>query len=342
VRFRTTHCLGALLLFFFSMPLVVRAQAPGDPPAANLPGRHTVSGTVFSPEGVSANRGIQIRLSKGMNDFLAWTDQDGKFLIVGVGNGTYTLSVMAGDEFEPLRERLEIALPRNAPVQIFNFDMRLRRRFEVKPRPGVIDAAMASVPKKAEQHYRDALAAIAKGNPQGGISELLLAVAEYPDFTNAHTELGTQYQKLNQFENSEKHLRIALKLKPNSYAPLASLGVALVRLGKHAEAETSLRDALKIKDDSAIVRFYLGRSLLSQKRIDEAEGEFRAAINIGGKDMVEARRSLANIYLQRGEEKKALDEIEAYLAADTKPADEKKLRDTAQQLKDRLKESQKP
>lgn len=58
--------------------------------------------------------------------------------------------------------------------------------------------------------------------------------------------------------------------------------------------------------------------------------------------MVEARRSLANIYLQRGEEKKALDEIEAYLAADTKPADEKKLRDTAQLLKDRLKESQKP
>lgn len=342
MRFRTTHCLVALHLLLCVVPFVVRSQAPGDPPAANVPGRHTVSGTVFSPEGVPANRGIQIRLSKGMNDFVAWTDQDGKFLIVGVGNGTYTLSVLAGDEFDPLRERLEIALPRNAPVQIFNLDMRLRRRFEVKPKPGVIDAAMASVPKKAEQHYHDALAAIAKGNHQGGISELLLAVAEYPDFTKAHTELGTQYQKLNQFENSEKHLRRALKLKPNAYAPLASLGVALVRLGKYAEAESSLREALKIKDDSAIVRFYLGRSLLNQKRADEAELEFRTALKMGGKEMIEARRSLANIYLQRGDEKMALDEIEAYLAADVKPADEKKLRDTVQQLKDRMKESQKP
>jgi tetratricopeptide (TPR) repeat protein len=277
-----------------------------------------------------------------MNDFTALTDQDGKFIIVGVGNGTYTLSVMAGDEFEPLREQLEIALPRNSPAQIFNFDMRLRRRLEAKLKPGIIDASIASAPKKAEQHYRDALVAIGKGDHEGGIRELLLAVAEFPDFTNAHTELGTQYQKLNQFENSEKHLRMALKLRPNAYAPLASLGVLLVRLGKHAEAETSLREAVKIRDDSAIVHFYLGRSLLSQRRVDEAEAAFRIALDMGGKNMVEARRSLANIYLQRGEEKKALHEIEAYLAADTKPVDEKKLRDTAQQLKDRLKEGQKP
>lgn len=307
-----------------------------------MPGRHIVSGTVFSPDRVPANRGIPIRLSKGVNDFTAWTDQDGKFLIVGVGNGTYTLSVLAGDEYEPLMERLEIALPRNAPVQIFNFDMRLRRRLEARAKPAVIDAGVASVPKKADQHYKDALAAISKGNPQAAIDKLLMAIEEYPEFTNAHTELGTQYQKLNQLDKAEKHLRIALKLKPNAHGPLASLGVVLVRLGKHAEAESFLRDAIKIRDYSAVVRFYLGRSLLGQKKLDDAEAEFRVAVNMGGKDMVEARRSLANIYLQLGDDKKALDEIEAYLAADTKPADEKKLRDTVQQLKNRLKESQKP
>lgn len=342
MKLRIIHCLAALILGLISMPAVARAQAPGDPPGANLPGRHTVSGTVFAPNRVPAGRGIPIRLSKGDNDFTAWTDQDGKFLIIGVGNGTYTLSVLAGDEYEPLRERFEIVLPRNAPVQIFNFDMRLRFRFEAKPKPGVIDAGMAVVPQKAQQHYRDALTQIAKGNQQGGINELLLAVAEYPDFANAHTELGTQYQKINQFEKSEEHLRIALKLKPGGYGPLATLGVVLVRLGKHADAESVLREALKIKDDSAIVHFYLGRSLLLQKRADEAEAEFRSALTIGGSDMIEARRALANIYLQRGDEKKALDEIEAYLAANTKPADEKKLRDTAQQLKERLKENPKP
>lgn len=342
MQFRINHFRAILLAFVFSISLTAHAQPPGDPAGANMPGRHTVSGIVFTPERVPAGRGLPIRLSKGTNDFTAWTDQDGKFFIVGVGNGTYYLTIEGGDEFESLRERVEITLPRNAPAQTYNLDLRLRRKIGVQAKPGVVDAEMASVPKKAQEHYRDAMAATAKGDHQGAISKLLLAVAEHPQFTNAHAELGTQYQKINQFEKSEDHLRTALKLKPGTYAPLASLGIVLVRTSRLIEAETVLRDVIKIKDDSAVVRFYLGRALLGQKRLDEAEAEFRAALNMGGREMIEARRSLANIYLQRGDEKSALGEIEAYLAADTKPADEKKLRDTAQQLRDRLKEFQKP
>jgi len=342
VKSRIKNRWSVLLFIVLLSTAIIHSQAPGDPPGRNYPGRNTVTGIVFKPDRLPAGRGIAIRLSKGVNDFTAWTDQDGKFVIRGVDNGTYSLIVEAGDEFEPLRERFEIALASGDPAQTYNFDLRLRFKLGTKPKPGVVDATMAGVPSKAQQHYQDALAAIAKGDYQGGVNELLLAVAQYPEFTNAHTELGTQYQRLNQFEKSEEHLRIALKQSPGAYNPLATLGVVLVRLGKHAEAESVLREAVKIKDDSAVVRFYLGRALLSQKRLDDAEPEFRAALNLGGKDMIEARRSLANIYLQRGDDKMALDEIEAYLAADTKPADEKKLRDTVQQLKALLKENQKP
>ena len=111
---------------------------------------------------------------------------------------------------------------------------------------------------------------------------------------------------------------------------------------KYDEGESVLREVLKIKDDSAVVHFYLGRSLVGQKRPDDAEAEFRTALNMAGKDIIEARRALANIYLQRGEDGKALSELEAYLAASPKPADEKQLRDTIQQIKDSMKGKRKP
>jgi Tfp pilus assembly protein PilF len=91
-----------------------------------------------------------------------------------------------------------------------------------------------------------------------------------------------------------------------------------------------------------VVHFYLGRSLLGQKKPTEAEAELRTALSIGGSEMVEAHRALANIYLERGENEKALSELETYLAANPAPADEKKLRDTIQQIKDLLKGSRKP
>ena len=334
---RTYQCWASLLLLF-SLPVFVYTQAPGDPPRADLPGRNSVTGMIFTPDRNPVGRGILVRLSKGTNDFTVWTDQDGKFSILGVANGTYTLSVEAGDDFEPASERLEVAQARSAPPQTFYVNVQLRWRRDARHKPGVVDVDMARVPKDALEHYRAANAAATKGDHQVAVEELLKAVAEYPEFVLAHSELGVQYQKLNQLEKSDEHLRIALKLKPGTYEPLASLGIVLVRLKKHEEAESMLRQALKIKDDSAVVHFYLGRSLLGQKKPGDAEAEFRTALSMGGNEMIEARRSLANIYLQRGEDEKALFELEAYLATNPKPADEKQLRATVQQIKDSFKD----
>ncbi len=297
---------------------------------------------VFTPDRTPAGRGIPVRLSKGTNDFTAWTDQDGKFLIVGVGNGTYNLSVEPGDDFEPASERVEIAQARGAPPQTFNVNIQLRWKRGTLQKPSVIDAEVARAPRKAQEFFRSALANAAKGDHQGAVDELLRAIAEYPEFAIAHSELGVQYQKLNQLEKSDEHLLTALKLKPGAYEPLASRGILLVRMKKFEEAETVLREVLKIKDDSAVVHFYLGRSLVGQKKSNDAEPEFRVALKMGGNTMVEAHRALANIYLQRGDNEKGLAELEAYLAANPTPADEKKLRDTVQQIRDLLKANPKP
>ena len=158
----------------------------------------------------------------------------------------------------------------------------------------------------------------------------------------AHSELGVQYQKLNELEKADEHLRAALVIKPNAYEPLANRGIVLVRLRKYADAEPVLRESLKLRDAAPVVHFYLGRSLLGQKKPAEAEPEFKTAYAQGGNEMIEARRALATIYLERGENRKALEEIEAYLAGAQSPADEKHLRETVRQIKEWLKSNPQP
>jgi tetratricopeptide (TPR) repeat protein len=298
----------------------------------DTPGRNSVSGIVIGPDRTPAGRGILIRIFNGKSELSAQTDQDGRFLIMGVGNGTFSVTVDAGDDLEPESQFLELVLTRGT-TQNLTLDIKLRRKPNAQKKPGVIDAELASVPKKAQQYHRNAVAKAANGDHKGAVEELLRAVAEYPDFTMAHAELGVQYQKLNDTEKAEEHLRIALKIKPGAYESLANLGVVLAKSKKYDEAESALREALKIKDDSAVLHFYLGRSLAAQKKSSEAEAAFRTALRIGGKQMIEVHRALANMYLQSGENEKALAELEAYLAANPKAADEKKLRETVDQIK---------
>ena len=333
--------LGPLLLLL-SLPVFAYSQLPGDPVMGNLPGVNSVSGIVIGPNRTPVGRGVVVRIFSGRSELTAQTDQDGRFLITGVKNGTYSIYVDAGRDLEPVTPYLEVVLARGEPQNV-TIDIQLRQKPGKQMKSGVINAELASVPKKAQEYHRNAVGMAAAGDHKGAVAELLKAVAEYPDFTIAHAELGVQYQKLNEMEKAQDHLRIALKLKPGAYEPMANLGVVLARLKKYNEAESVLREAVKIRDDSAVLHFYLGRSLVAQKKSSEAESAFRTALRIGGDQMIEAHRALANIYLQGGENEKALTELESYLAVNPKPADEKQLRETAERIRGLLSaEKQKP
>jgi tetratricopeptide (TPR) repeat protein len=312
---------------------------PGDFARPNRAGEHTISGLLYTPERSPAGRGIMIKVSRVGNDVTVWTDQDGKFSVGNVVNGTYTISVDAGEDFEPLSNRVEVTLPQNSSPQTFWVNLQLRWKPTATPKPRTIDASLAGVPPKALRHYENARAAIGKGETQAAVDALLQAVAEHSEFTAAHTELGIQLQKLDKLDKAEEQLRTALKLKPDAYEALANLGIVLSRRAKHEEAETLLLEVLNIRNDSAITYFYLGRSLLAQKKMGPAETALKNALAIGGIEMSEAHRSLANLYLQTGEDAKALVELETYLQKKPGTADEAKLRQTVQQIKDLLKEN---
>jgi len=338
------HVLLPLVLFLTATAFSQSPQIFVENTRSDLGGRNSISGTVLLPAGTAAGTRIRVRLSTPGAEVSTSTDETGKFYISGLKTGTYTLYIDGEGDLEPDSQRIDISDPAAAPNgQVYSVIVRLRGKGGgAAPKPGTVNADLAGIPKRAVQLYMKGLDQSAKGDNKGAVESLLRAVAEHPDFMLAHSELGVQYQKLNDMEKADQHLSSALKIKPDAYEPLANRGIVLVRLRKYADAEPVLRAAIKIKENAPVVHFYLGRSLLGQKRPDEAEPVFRTAHTQGGNDMIEARRALATIYLERGENQKALEEIEAYLAANPAAADEKHLRETVRQLKEWLKANQKP
>jgi tetratricopeptide (TPR) repeat protein len=149
----------------------------------------------------------------------------------------------------------------------------------------------------------------------------------------AFNELGVQYQKLNELDKANDALESALKISPNSFAPLVNHGIVLVRLKRYSEAEADLRAALKENEKSAIAHFYLGRALAYLGKFDDAETELNSAITLGGEQMKEAHRYLGAIYHARGENEKAIAQLETYLKIAPKADDADSVRQLIKQLK---------
>lgn len=337
--------LKSLFLILSTLFLNAAGQVPPgltERTASGFGGGHSIAGTILLPSGVQPNERIRIRLVSPGRDVTTTTDESGRFLITGLTSGGYTIYVEPSEKYHPQSETIEISSPRNAGGQTFTVSFRLRESRSREGKPEVVNADLAGVPNRATEFFSKAGGRVAAGDTKGAVELLLKAVAEYPEFFLAHSELGVQYQKLNDLAKADHHLKTALRIKPEAYEPLANRGIVLVRLQKYGEAEPLLRNAAKIKQESPIVYFYLGRSLLGQDRPDDAEPVFKTALAQGGNEMIEARRALATIYLGRGENEKALIEIEAYLAVNPKAYDAAQLKETVIKIKAWLKENQKP
>lgn len=309
--------------------------------ATGFGGNHSITGTILLPSGDPANIRIRIRVSGHGREVSTTTDDAGRFLITGLPPGGYSVFVEPPEKYQPQSESILLDSLRGGGGT-FSMAFRLRESIKTTAKPAVVNADLVGVPKRAVELYESGGERAAAGDTKGAVEQLTKAVAEYPEFFLAHSELGVQYQKLNDLEKADQHLRSALKIKPEAYQPLANRGIVLVRLKKYSDAEPLLRSAIKIKGDSPIVDFYLGRALLGQKRPDDAEPVFKAAFAKGGNDMIEARRALATIYLEKGENEKAVVEIEAYLAGNPTAYDAKQLQETVIKIKEWLKTNAKP
>ena len=330
---------GLLLAFIFAT--TANAQGGGLDGTTSFGGRNSIVGTVYLKSDRSIVTHIKMVLSsmKG-HEASTFTDQDGKYVFPGIGNGSYTISIENSNDFEPSIQQLDIDQMRGSIPQTFPVNFYLIPKRKPAGKPKAINVENVAVPKKALELYEGALALSFVGDHKGAVAQLKLAVAEYPAFMLALTEMGVQYLKLNELEKADEALQAALKIKPDAYEPLVNRGIVKFKSKQYAEAETFLRSSLKAKEQSAVAHFYLGRTFASQKQYETAEMEFRTAIKIGGEQMREAHRMLASMFLELEDHKQALSELEIYLKLNPSAPDAEQLNGVVRELRTLIKERQ--
>jgi tetratricopeptide (TPR) repeat protein len=301
----------------------------------DLGGRNFIVGTVFAPGGFPVNTRIRIRLAcLTSREIITTTDDSGKFVFSGVSPGTYTVNFDEDQDYQSQSQQVEIENPRSSQPQSYTVFLRL------VPKPGslgkaaVVESKTAGVPKKAVDHYNEALRLSKNGDARGAIAELKAAVEAYPKFALALTELGIQQLKTGDLEEADKSFAAALELSPDEYEPTINRGIGLFRQKRYDDAERYLRSALKLKEGSTIAHFYLGRTLMGRGDLDQAEKELIIAQTSSKDSMPEVHRMLTQLYIQKNDHAKARQELEIYITANPTAPDIEHLREVLKQLQD--------
>jgi Flp pilus assembly protein TadD len=332
------------VILLLSVALLANAQGVGS--SRGLPsgeGSNTIQGRVFFPSG-EQNSGKIIKLhleSAEATSMATVTDQDGVFRFNGLPAGNYAVVVDGGKDYESTREPVSIdPIGRGRIVQV---------TIQLRPKADASNPAFAGVPQTALDFYQKGVSAAQKGNAKGAVEFLGKAVAAYPNFAMALSDLGGQYMRLLQWDKAAETFEALLKQRPNDATAQLDLGIALYNISgalqndkkldeanqKLGQAESHLREALKLKSTGPSAHYYLGMTLIKLRRYDEAQSELEAAIKNGGDGISLAHRYLGGLYMSTRRNKEAADELEKYVQLDPKAADAERIKVTVKDLRNK-------
>lgn len=339
MRAHTPPVIVRLILFLcliLSFICVAQAQsgvAPGSSRGlAGGEGNNMIQGRIYFPSGQSAT-GKTIKISlESVSSFggsmSTVADQDGTFSFRNLVNGGFTVVVDAGSEYEKTRE--PVTFDPNGGGRTVQVNIQLH------PKVDSSNPLFANVPDKALNLYQKGSAAAKKGDSKAAAELLSGAVAAYPNFQIALSELGTQYMLLKDMDKAGETFENLLKLKPTDVGAHLNLGIIAFNKKKMDDAELHLRKALELKSAGPTAYYYLGLTMISTKKYGEAEKEFENAIKNGGENLALAHKYLGGLYMQNPDKKQeAANELEKYLTLDPKAPDGEKIKGTIKDLRNK-------
>jgi Flp pilus assembly protein TadD/mono/diheme cytochrome c family protein len=124
------------------------------------------------------------------------------------------------------------------------------------------------------------------GDQRGAIEEALIrkrALRDPGDFT-AHFNLGGMLEAKGDAEGAVRELRLALRIRPTSEVALNTLGAFLQMANQTGEAESLYRAAIRQRADYPDAHYNLALLLLSRDANDDAIPELREAVRLDPED----------------------------------------------------------
>jgi tetratricopeptide (TPR) repeat protein len=309
--------------------VAVQAQNPGSNRGlATGEGNNQIQGHVYFPSGQAVNTSavkVTLESLSAYGSSTSSTDQDGTFRFRGLSPGSYSVVIDAGKDFEKARE--PIVIDPESRGRIVQVAIQLHFKVDAS------NPAFAGVPQNALALYQKATAAAQKSDGKAAVQFLTEAVAAYPQFALALSDLGFMQMKMGQMDKAGETYEALLKLKPEDATAHMNLGIVQFNKKKFDEAEAHLRKALELKSPGPSAHYYLGLTLISTKRYPEALTEFEATLANGGENLPLAHKYLGGLYMSTHKNQEAADELEKYLKLDPKAPDADRIKGTIKDLR---------
>ncbi len=178
--------------------------------------------------------------------------------------------------------------------------------------------AIAEAPDYAEAHNNLGLALAGGGGYAGAVAQYREALRLRPAYAEAEANLGVALSALGRRAEALEDFRRAVRLAPDYAAGHDDLAVALAEAGRLKEAIREYRIVLRLAPDSADARYNLGNELAFAGRTSEAIAQYREAVRLKPDD-VEARANLGAVLAQAGRPAEAVRQYER--ALDLAPGD---------------------
>jgi tetratricopeptide (TPR) repeat protein len=308
---------------FFSALWLAAQTSPG-----------SISGRVVLPNGNSVNETVRISLEtlRGVRSS-GFTDNQGQFNFRGLAPGSYQVVVEADrNRFEMTSVRVEV-LPGFPSILTITLKERKSSRESRSGRSTVSATELdTDIPEKAHKEFERAGSASKEGKTEEAIVHLRKAIEIYPAYLMAYNDLGVQLLAQGKLDEAVAELRRAVALDPKAFNPNLNLGIVLVHQQDFLEAADTLRKALSLESNSPAARLYMGKALSGLDDSDGAARELKIAHDLGGAAYAVALFDLGQIYLNRGDRKRALETFELYLSEDPKAANAAEVRKLIQIL----------
>lgn len=291
---------------------------------------HVLEGKVISPSGTQPNNPVRVKLTfNGRAIHEAFTDLSGRFSFPGLSRGTYQLTAEGdGVTFETTVVSAQVAAFGPAP-QMFTQDIQLRPiRHKPVGQPGVINAFTQDIPPAAKQALDAGIKLAAEGKTEAAVENMRKAIQIFPNYFDAHLQLGNTFLKINQLPEAIAELDLARQINPNDERAYQSFGLLLMKQRNYPVAVAIFAEAARLNPANPMNAVMRATALIHQAAttdeskpstedrnylLSRAEVAMSQAANLSENKLKPDTMTLALYYELKNEPERAAAELETYL-----------------------------
>jgi tetratricopeptide (TPR) repeat protein len=287
-------------------------------------GANVLEGKVITPSGIQPTHPVRVKITmNGRPIYETFTDLSGRFSFPGLSRGTYQLTAEGdGRTFETTTVAADIPAF-GTGAQGFTQDIQLRP-ISHKPnaQPGVVNAFSQNVPPAAKQALDVGIKLAEEGNTEAAIENMRKAIQVFPQYFDAHLQLGNVLLKIDQLQESIAELDKAREINPNDERAYQSCGLLLMKQRNYAVAVAIFAEAARLNPENPLNAVMRATALIHQAAGSEAERSTllsRAEIALNQASTLSENKvkpdamTMAMFYEMKGEPERAAAELEAYL-----------------------------